>query len=71
MLIRTHVALAARLEMAPPSLKTTVRNRKDTKKGYTKYGKFSDQRKNLKQSPFQKLDSLLAVWFKKLEAEKQ
>jgi hypothetical protein len=36
----THVTLAARLEMAPPTVKTTVKNRKDTNKCYIKYGKF-------------------------------
>jgi hypothetical protein len=36
----THVALATRLEMAPPTVKPTVGNRKDTIKCCTKYGKF-------------------------------
>jgi hypothetical protein len=67
----THVALAARIGMTPPTLKTTVKNRKDTKKCYTKCGKFSDKGKSLTQSLSQELDSLLAVWFEKLETENQ
>jgi hypothetical protein len=67
----THIALAARLGIAPPTFKTTVKNRKDTKKLYTQCGRFSGQRKSLIRSPFQELDSLLAVWFRKLEAEMQ
>jgi hypothetical protein len=69
MLIRKHVALAARIGMTPPTLRTTVKNRKDTIKCYTKCGEFSDQGKNLTQSLFQELDSLLAMWFDKLETE--
>jgi hypothetical protein len=60
----THVALAARLGIAPSTLNTIVKSRKDTEKRYTQCGRFSDQRKNLKQSPFEELESLLAAWFK-------
>jgi hypothetical protein len=39
---------AARLGIAPSTLNTIVKSRKDTKKCYTQYGKFSGQRKSLK-----------------------
>jgi hypothetical protein len=64
MLIRKRVALAARLGIAPSSLNTIVKSRKDTEKSYTQCGRFSGQRKSLKQSPFEELESLLAAWFK-------
>jgi transcriptional regulator CtsR len=64
MLIRKRVALAARLGIVPSALNTTVKNRKDDEKGYTQCGRFSGQRKSLKQSPFQELESLFAAWFK-------
>jgi hypothetical protein len=60
----TRVALAARLGTAPSSLNTIVKNRKDTEKCYIQCGRFSGQRKSLKQSPFEELGSLLAAWFK-------
>jgi hypothetical protein len=64
MLIRKHVALAARLGIAPSTLNTIVKIRKDTEKCYTQCGRFSGQRKSLKQSPFEELESLLTAWFK-------
>jgi hypothetical protein len=60
----TCVALAARLGTALSTLNTTVEVGKDTKNCYTQCGRFSGQRKSLKQSPFQELESLLATWFK-------
>jgi hypothetical protein len=60
----TRVALAARLGTAPSTLNTTVKSRKDTKKCYAQCGRFSGQRKSLKQSPFEELEGLLATWFK-------
>jgi hypothetical protein len=60
----TRVALAARLGIAPSTLNTIVKSRKDTKKCYAQCGRFSGQRKSLKQSPFEELESLLATWFK-------
>jgi hypothetical protein len=57
----TCVALAARLGIAPSTLNTIVKSRKDTEKCYTKCGRFSGQRKSLKQSPFEELESLLAA----------
>jgi hypothetical protein len=59
-----RVALAARLGSAPSTLNTIVKSRKDTEKCYAQCGRFSGQRKSLKQSPFEELESLLAVWFK-------
>jgi hypothetical protein len=38
-------------------------DRKDTKKCYIQYSRFSCQRKTLKHSPFEELESLLAAWF--------
>jgi hypothetical protein len=35
-----------------------------TEKCYAQRGRFSGQRKSLKQSPFEELESLLATWFK-------
>jgi hypothetical protein len=64
MLIRKRVALAAQTRIALPILNTIVKSREDTEKCYTQCGKFSGQRKSLKQSPFQELESLLAAWFK-------
>jgi hypothetical protein len=60
----TRVALAARLGIAPSLLNPIVKSRKDTEKCYAQCGRFSGQRKSLKQSPFEELESLLAVWFK-------
>jgi hypothetical protein len=48
-----HVVLAARLRITLSTLNATVENRKDTRKWYTQCGRFSDQRKSLKQAPFQ------------------
>jgi hypothetical protein len=59
----TPVALAARLRIVPSSLNTMVKNRKDSGKYYAQCGKFTSQRRSLKQSPFQELESLLAAWF--------
>jgi transposase-like protein len=44
----TRVALAARLGIAPSTLNTIVKSRKDTEKCCTKCGRFSGQRKSLK-----------------------
>jgi hypothetical protein len=60
----TSVALAARLGIAPSTLNTIVKSRKDNEKCYVQCGRFSGQRKSLKQSPFEELESLLATWFK-------
>jgi hypothetical protein len=60
----TRVALAARLRIAPSTLNTIVKSRKDIEKFYAQCGRFSNQRKSLKQSPFEELESLLATWFK-------
>lgn len=60
----THVALATRLGIMPRMLKTVDKKRKDAKKCYAQCGRFSGQRNSLKQSPFQAVESLLAVWFK-------
>jgi hypothetical protein len=60
----THVALAARLGFVPSALNTIVESRKDTEKCYARCGRFSGQRKSLKQSPFEELENLMAVWFK-------
>jgi hypothetical protein len=60
----THVALAARLGIASSTLNTIVKSRKDTEKCCAQCGRFSGQRKSLKQSPFEELESLLAAWFK-------
>jgi hypothetical protein len=60
----TCVALAARLGVVPSTLNTIVKSRKDTEKCYSQCGMFSGQRKSLKQSPFEELESLLAMWFK-------
>jgi hypothetical protein len=59
-----HVAQAARLRIMPSQLSTIVKYKKDTKKCYAQFGKYSGQRKSLKQSPFQELESLFAAWFK-------
>jgi hypothetical protein len=56
--------LAARLGIAPSTLNNNVKSRKDTEKCYAHCGRFSGQRKSLKQSPFEELESLLATWFK-------
>lgn len=45
-------------------MNTNVKNREDIKECCTKCGRFSGQRKGLKQSPFPELESLLAAWFK-------
>jgi hypothetical protein len=45
-------------------LNRVVKNRKDTEKCYAQCGRFSGQRKNVKESPFQERESLLAAWFK-------
>jgi hypothetical protein len=58
------VALAARLGIAPSTLNTIVYSRKDTEKCYAQCGRLSGQRKSLKQSPFEELETLLAAWFK-------
>jgi hypothetical protein len=42
----------------------THKSRKDTEKCYAQCGRFSGQRKSLKQSPFEEPESLLAMWFK-------
>jgi hypothetical protein len=60
----TRVALVVRLGITPSTLNTIVKSRKDTEKCYTQCGRFSGQRKSLKQSQFEELESLLAVWFK-------
>jgi hypothetical protein len=60
----THVALAATLGIAPSTLNTIVKSRKDTERYYAQCGRFSGQRKSLKQSLFEELESLLATWFK-------
>jgi hypothetical protein len=60
----TRVALAARLGIAHSTLNTVVKSRKDAEKCYTQCGRFSGQRKSLKQSPFEELESLFATWFK-------
>jgi hypothetical protein len=59
----THVALAARLGIAPSTLNTIVKSRKDNEKCYAQCGRFCGQRKSLKQSPFEELESLLVAWF--------
>jgi hypothetical protein len=43
---------------------TTLKNRKDTEKCCAQCGRFCNQRKSLKQSLFQELESLLGAWFK-------
>jgi hypothetical protein len=60
----TCVALAARLGIAPSTLNTIVKSRKDTKKCYAQCGRFSGQRKSLKQPLFEELERLSATWFK-------
>jgi hypothetical protein len=60
----TRVALAVRLGIAPSTLNTIVKSRKDNDKCYAQCGRFSGQRKILKESPFEELESLLAAWFK-------
>jgi hypothetical protein len=40
------------------------KSRKDTEKCYAQCGRFSGQRKSLKQSPFEELEILLPAWFK-------
>jgi hypothetical protein len=68
----TRVALAARLGIAPSTLNTIVKRRKDTKKCYAQCGRFSGQRKRQKQSSFEELESLLATrGLNKLEAAMQ
>jgi hypothetical protein len=59
-----RVALAARLGIVPSTLNTIVKSRKDTGKCYAQCGRFSGQRKSLKQTPFEELESLLTTWFK-------
>jgi hypothetical protein len=46
------VALAARLGTSPSTLNTVVKYRKDTKKCYAQCGRFTGQRRSLKQAPF-------------------
>jgi hypothetical protein len=60
----TRVALAVRLGIVLSTLNTIVKNRKDAEKCYAQCGRFTGQRKSLKQSPFEELESLLAMWFK-------
>jgi hypothetical protein len=57
----TCAALAARLGTVPSTLNAIVKSRKDTKKCYAQCDRFSGQRKNLKQSPFEEQESLLAA----------
>jgi hypothetical protein len=67
----TRVALTARLGIAPSTLNTIVKSRKDTEKCYAQCGRFSGQRKSLKQSPFEELESLLVAWFKQARGTMQ
>jgi hypothetical protein len=60
----THVALASRLGIVSATLNAVVKNRKVIEKCYAQRGRFSGQRKSLKQSPVQLLESLLVTWFK-------
>jgi hypothetical protein len=60
----TRFALAARLGIAPSTLNTIVKSRKDAKMCHAQCGRFSGQWKSLKQSPFEELESLLDAWFK-------
>lgn len=59
-----QVALSAKLGIVPSALNSIINNRKDIRKCYTKCGSVCGQRKNLKQSAFQKQGSLLATLFK-------
>jgi hypothetical protein len=61
----THVALATRLGTMLSTIKTIVKSWKDMNKCYAKCCRFSGQRKSLKQSTFQELESLLPVCFKR------
>jgi hypothetical protein len=63
--VRKHVTLAARLGIAPSTLNAVVKNMKDTEKYHAKCGRFSGQRKSLKQPLFQELKSLLTTLFGK------
>lgn len=59
----THVTLAARLRIKLSTTNTSVINKKDIKKCYAQRSRFSGQRKPLKQSPLQELETLLVTWF--------
>jgi hypothetical protein len=58
-----HITVASRLGIALSTLNIIVKNRKDTEKVLHTVWHILSQRKSLKQSPFQELESLLATWF--------
>jgi hypothetical protein len=66
-----HTAVTARLGIVLSALNTIVKYWKNVNKCYTQCGRYSGQRKSLKQSPLQELESLLATWFKQATSSNQ
>jgi hypothetical protein len=58
------VELASCLRLSISTLNTIVMNRDEIERWYVLCGPFSKQRKSLKHSPLEKLESALAAWFK-------
>jgi hypothetical protein len=58
------VGLAAKLGIVLPTLSTTVKKREGATKCCVEYGRFSCQKNNLQQTPFQELKNLLAACLK-------
>jgi hypothetical protein len=56
---RKHVTLAARLGIAPSTLNAIVKNRKDRKKYQAKCGRFSGQRRSVKQPQHYLVDHIV------------
>jgi hypothetical protein len=64
--IGTHVEMASHLRYSMSMLNTIVKNTEETEGSYTQWGPFSKERKSLKHSPLEKLESALAAWFKQV-----
>lgn len=61
----TRVDLAARLGIPVSTLNTILKNRTDIEKNYARCGpSFSKDRKSMKISPLEELESILSNWFK-------
>jgi hypothetical protein len=64
----TNVAQPDRLRTALTTLITIVKYMIDNEKCHAQRGRFSGNRKSLKQLPLQELESLLIIWFKQASA---
>jgi L-2-hydroxyglutarate oxidase LhgO len=62
--IDTFAKLASQLRLPVFMLNTTVKSCEETERSYIQCGPFSMQRKSLKCSSLEKLESALAAWFK-------